>query len=108
MSTTGVSNAELSRKQLEVGYNQRELEGILGYYIEDPLFVDHTQKLTLTSIDEIREYVLAQWGPASRDEVTIEELIRQTNHNPDDKQLLDIAQKVLATFRTRAANNASE
>jgi steroid delta-isomerase-like uncharacterized protein len=75
MSTTGLSNAELGRKQLEVGYNRREMDVILTLYDENPVFVDHALNQTLTSIDEIREYVTTQWAASSADKVTIRELM---------------------------------
>jgi hypothetical protein len=79
METTGVSNAQRGREQLEVGFNQRDMDGILKIYDENPLFVDHTLNVTLTSIDEIREYVLGRWAAASKEVVEITELFEAGN-----------------------------
>jgi hypothetical protein len=62
-------NIHRHRVQLEVAYNQRDLDAILDVYVENPLFVDYALQQTLTSVDEIREYVLAQWGASTKDEV---------------------------------------
>jgi hypothetical protein len=75
MNNTERDNLSRARDQLEVAYNQRDMNGILRLYDETPLFVDHALGQTLTSIDEIRDYVLAQSAPSSADEVEITDLI---------------------------------
>jgi steroid delta-isomerase-like uncharacterized protein len=75
MSTTGADNGRLHRESLEIHYNQRNLDGLLSLYTNETKFIDYALGQSLSGPDEIRQYIIKQWEPASSDEVRVTNLI---------------------------------
>jgi steroid delta-isomerase-like uncharacterized protein len=75
MDSSPSGNVRRAREQLEIAYNQRNMEGILGYYADEFVFVDHALGQELSGTDALREYVTEQWAPSTSDEVEITELL---------------------------------
>jgi hypothetical protein len=69
------SNVRRAREQLEIAYNQRDMEGVLSYYDKNPTFTDHALDQTYTTIEGIQSYVAEQWAPSSSDEIRVIEAL---------------------------------